>query len=356
MPGGGGNEPFPTQGGALWASDARHESAVTTHPPARASAGSARASSAPTGFRRRPASSPTRVTSGRPGCSGGTRCAARTPTRASSRSTSPRRSRCPASTPCSRTRTFPGQKRYGLEFPDQPVLAIDRVRYFGEPVALVAAEHPEQARRAAEKIRVEYEPLEPSSTRERATEQEPLHPDRPTMGHGYRDDPRPNVVRHLVIRHGDPDAKAEVAVEGVYELGHPGPGVSRPRVGPRGPGRRGRRRHLRRHAVAARRPRPGRAVPRPPARAGAHPPGRSRRRVRRPRRPLDADPRRDARPAHRPAREARLRSRGVVRRPRPPPSGQDLGRASRRPRRTARLRPDARSCSTAAPTPPRRRR
>ena len=44
------------------------------------------------------------------------------------------------------------QKTYGLEFPDQPVLAIDRVRYYGEPVALVAAEHPEQARRAAEAI------------------------------------------------------------------------------------------------------------------------------------------------------------------------------------------------------------
>ena len=43
----------------------------------------------------------------------------------------------------------PGDKHYGLEFPDQPVLAIDRVRYFGEAVALVAAEHPEQARRAA---------------------------------------------------------------------------------------------------------------------------------------------------------------------------------------------------------------
>src|SRR5919204_2604891 len=51
----------------------------------------------------------------------------------------------------------PGAKTYGLEFPDQPVLAIDRVRYFGEPVAVVAAEHPEQARRAAEKVRVEYE-------------------------------------------------------------------------------------------------------------------------------------------------------------------------------------------------------
>src|SRR2546423_10736238 len=86
----------------------------------------------------------------------------------------------------------PGEKRYGLEFPDQPVLASDRVRYFGEPVALVAAEHPEQARRAAERIRVEYEPLEPIVDPERATEREPLHPDRPTMGHGYRDDPRPN--------------------------------------------------------------------------------------------------------------------------------------------------------------------
>ena len=29
----------------------------------------------------------------------------------------------------------PGQKRYGLEFPDQPVLAFDRVRFYGEPVA-----------------------------------------------------------------------------------------------------------------------------------------------------------------------------------------------------------------------------
>jgi CO/xanthine dehydrogenase Mo-binding subunit len=115
----------------------------------------------------------------------------------------------------------PGQKVYGLEFPDQPVLAIDRVRYYGEPVALVAAEHPEQARRAAEKVRIEYEPLEPIVDPERALEQEPLHPDRPTMGHGYYDDPRPNVVRHITIRHGDPDAESggEVTVSGVYELG-----------------------------------------------------------------------------------------------------------------------------------------
>ena len=113
----------------------------------------------------------------------------------------------------------PGQKRYGLEFPDQPVLAIDRVRYFGEPVVIVAAEHPEQARRAAERVRVEYEPLEPVVDPEQALEQEPLHPDRPTMGHGYFDDPRPNVVRHMVIRHGDPDAQGDVTVTGVYDVG-----------------------------------------------------------------------------------------------------------------------------------------
>jgi len=111
----------------------------------------------------------------------------------------------------------PGRKTYGLEFADQPVLAIDRVRFCGEPVALVAAEHPEQARRAAERIRVDYAPLEPIVDPERATELADIHPDRPTAGH-YRDDPRPNVVRSIVIRHGDPDTAADVSVEGVYEV------------------------------------------------------------------------------------------------------------------------------------------
>src|SRR5204862_78027 len=82
-----------------------------------------------------------------------------------------------------------------------------------------AAEHPEQARRAAERIKVAYEPLEPVVDPERATEQEPIHDGRPTAGHGFRDDARPNVVRTIVIRYGDPDAEAEVSVSGVYELG-----------------------------------------------------------------------------------------------------------------------------------------
>jgi CO/xanthine dehydrogenase Mo-binding subunit len=113
----------------------------------------------------------------------------------------------------------PGDKRYGLEFADQPVLAFDRVRYFGEPVALVAAEHPEQALRAAEAIEVEYEQLELVVDPERAADQPAIHPRKWTEGHGYRDDPRPNVVRDMRIVRGDPGAQGEVSVEGYYELG-----------------------------------------------------------------------------------------------------------------------------------------
>jgi CO/xanthine dehydrogenase Mo-binding subunit len=114
----------------------------------------------------------------------------------------------------------PGRKTYGLEFSDQPVLVVDRVRYFGEPVAIVAAEHPEQARRAAERIVVDYEPLPPIADPERATESESLHPDRETheIGH-YLDDRRPNVVRSMRIVHGDPNARGDVVVEGTYEIG-----------------------------------------------------------------------------------------------------------------------------------------
>ena len=113
----------------------------------------------------------------------------------------------------------PGSKRYGLEFPDQPVLAFERVRYFGEAVAVIAAEEPEQARRAAARVRIEYEPLEPVVDPERAFDAPPLHDESPTAGHGYRDDPRPNVVRSIVIRRGDPETEADATVSGFYEVG-----------------------------------------------------------------------------------------------------------------------------------------
>jgi CO/xanthine dehydrogenase Mo-binding subunit len=48
---------------------------------------------------------------------------------------------------------------YGVERKDQPVVARERVRYVGEPVALVAAETPEAAEAALRAIAVEYEEL-----------------------------------------------------------------------------------------------------------------------------------------------------------------------------------------------------
>ena len=54
----------------------------------------------------------------------------------------------------------PGANLYGLEHSDQPVLAVDVVRYQGEPVALVAADHPETARRAIKRIKVDYDVLD----------------------------------------------------------------------------------------------------------------------------------------------------------------------------------------------------
>jgi xanthine dehydrogenase D subunit len=102
----------------------------------------------------------------------------------------------------------PGKKTFGLEFADQPVLAADRVRYVGEPVVVVAAEQPELARRAAEKVVVEYEPLPAVTDMEAA-----LLPDAPrVMEFG-------NVLRHVRIVHGDPEMDADVWVEGYYETG-----------------------------------------------------------------------------------------------------------------------------------------
>jgi xanthine dehydrogenase D subunit len=101
----------------------------------------------------------------------------------------------------------PGQKTYGLEVADQPVLAIDQVRYQGEAVALVAADDAGTARRAAAAVRVDYKLLEPVVDPDFALrpECEAVHPGG-------------NLVRYLRIRHGDPSLSAAVVVRGEYEV------------------------------------------------------------------------------------------------------------------------------------------
>jgi xanthine dehydrogenase D subunit len=104
----------------------------------------------------------------------------------------------------------PGQNACGLELADQPVLAEGVVRYQGEPVALVAADHPEIARQAAKKIQVDYEILAPVTDARQALDPAAsrLHP----LGDG-------NLVRHLKIRKGEPAPAADVVVTGTYRVG-----------------------------------------------------------------------------------------------------------------------------------------
>ena len=94
----------------------------------------------------------------------------------------------------------PGEMLYGLEQRDQPVFASEVVRYHGEPVAAVAADHPEIAQRAAAAIEVVYEVLDPV-----------VDPD------AARD--AGDWFRYLPIRHGDGEALGDVVVEGEYEVG-----------------------------------------------------------------------------------------------------------------------------------------
>ncbi|MFJ2958375.1 xanthine dehydrogenase family protein molybdopterin-binding subunit [Streptomyces sp. NPDC087270] len=113
-------------------------------------------------------------------------------------------------------------KNYGLEIQDTPVLAHGKVRHHGEPVALVAADHPETARRAAAKIRIEYEELPVITDEASATAPDAI------LVHEGRDDhhsghvPHPNVVHRQPIVRGDADAaaaRADVVVRGDYVFG-----------------------------------------------------------------------------------------------------------------------------------------
>ncbi|MDT0307848.1 molybdopterin cofactor-binding domain-containing protein [Streptomyces sp. DSM 44917] len=93
---------------------------------------------------------------------------------------------------------------------DRPALASEVVRYHGEPVAAVAADHPGTARLAAAAIAVEYEVLDPVTDPEKSFRAPAIHPDG-------------NVVRHIPLRHGDPSVTGEVVVEGVYRIGRQDP-------------------------------------------------------------------------------------------------------------------------------------
>ena len=94
----------------------------------------------------------------------------------------------------------PGRKLFGLEEVDTPVLADGEVRYWGQPVVVVAADEQETARRAARAVVVDYEQTEAVTDAEEAER----------LGATFRT---------LEITRGDQSATGSVVVEGVYEVG-----------------------------------------------------------------------------------------------------------------------------------------
>lgn len=92
----------------------------------------------------------------------------------------------------------PGLPTFGQDHQDQPVFCDGVARFWGEPVAVVAADDPETARRAVQAIVVEWERLDPATDPEAAQ----------VAG---------EVFRELKIRRGDETSTGEVVVEGYYE-------------------------------------------------------------------------------------------------------------------------------------------
>jgi CO/xanthine dehydrogenase Mo-binding subunit len=103
---------------------------------------------------------------------------------------------------------IPGKNRVGTITKDQPVLALDRVRYVGDPIALIAAKTEESVEEAAKKLVVVYEEL-PSITHP----EEALEPYAPLIHE------KGNLLLEFHVVKGDVRTgfkEAEVIVEETY--------------------------------------------------------------------------------------------------------------------------------------------
>ncbi|MFI1538608.1 xanthine dehydrogenase family protein molybdopterin-binding subunit [Streptomyces anandii] len=113
-------------------------------------------------------------------------------------------------------------KHYGLEIQDTPVLAHGKVRHHGEPVAIVAADHPETARRAAAKIKVEYRELPVITDEASATAPDAILVHEGRTDHHFGHVPHPNIVHRQPIVRGDAEQaakRADFVVKGEYRFG-----------------------------------------------------------------------------------------------------------------------------------------
>ena len=114
---------------------------------------------------------------------------------------------------------------YGHALRDRPIVAIDQVRFVGEPVAVVAAESQADADLAVRAIVVDYDPLPAATSLDKAlADDAPLvhdEPVRPGSAHGLGKLPerKGNVCYSYSFRRGDAGRglrDAAVVVEGEY--------------------------------------------------------------------------------------------------------------------------------------------
>ncbi len=106
---------------------------------------------------------------------------------------------------------IPGRLNHGLVYKDWPALARDRVRFLGDPVAVVAAATAEIAAAALKLIDVTYEPLPVVDSPQAA-----LEGDKPILHEEWETG---NLLKHIKVRHGDIEqgfAEADVIVERTY--------------------------------------------------------------------------------------------------------------------------------------------
>jgi len=108
-------------------------------------------------------------------------------------------------------------KRGGLYLEDKNFLAVNTVKFCGEPVVAVAAETPEIAEAACELVKVEYEPLPVINNPMEGMAKDAIliHPEL----HTYKVVPifhpqaHTNISHHHIIRKGDADAAFKYAEE-----------------------------------------------------------------------------------------------------------------------------------------------
>ncbi len=125
--------------------------------------------------------------------------------------------------------------KYGRSTMDRYILAKDKVRFMGDPVAAVAAESQAIVKQALKKIKVVYEPLPVVVDTEEAMKPSAptLHEDVPLPENLPQDAQVKNVFSYIGVHLGDPDkamAEADVVVEESYETKMIHPQYLEPRI------------------------------------------------------------------------------------------------------------------------------